>query len=47
MTLKLNKRSFSRYDTSKKEWVADSGAYGILAGASSSDIRLTEEIILK
>lgn len=47
ITLKLNKRSFSRYDASKKEWVADPGAYGIMAGASSSDIRLTGEIILK
>lgn len=46
VTIKLNKRSFSRYDVAKKDWVADPGKYGILLGTSSFDIKLTGEINL-
>jgi len=40
ITLKLNKRSFSRYDSGIKDWVVDPGNYQILVGSSSADIRL-------
>ncbi|HLO89567.1 MAG TPA: glycoside hydrolase family 3 C-terminal domain-containing protein [Lentimicrobium sp.] len=46
VTMTLNKRSFCRYDTSKKDWIADPGKYGVLIGASSADVKLTGEIIL-
>ena len=37
----LNSRSFSFYDPEKKSWVAESGAYKLLVGSSSRDIRAT------
>lgn len=46
VTLKLNKRSFSRFDVNKKDWVIDPGRYEVLVGASSSDIKITGEIVL-
>ena len=42
----LDKRSFAWYSTELHDWYAASGEYEILIGASSRDIRLTEEIRL-
>jgi beta-glucosidase len=36
----LDRSALSYFDPSKKEWVAESGAFKVLAGASSRDIRL-------
>ena len=36
---KLDKRSFAFYDIGKKQWVAETGEYELLAGSSSRDIR--------
>lgn len=44
VTLKLNKRSFSRYDPATKEWVIDKGKYGILLGTSSKNIMAEGEV---
>ena len=38
--MELNDRSFSWYNTEKKDWFAANGVYDILIGASSRDIRL-------
>ena len=38
VTLKFNKRSFSRYDTEKHDWVVDPGLYTLTAGRSSTDL---------
>ena len=38
VTLKFNKRSFSRYDTEKQDWVVDPGLYTLKAGRSSTDL---------
>jgi beta-glucosidase len=40
ITVYLNQRSFSHFDVSQGAWVADSGAFNILVGASSQDVRL-------
>ncbi len=42
----LDKRSFAYYNTAAKDWCVESGAYQLLIGASSADIRLTAEINL-
>lgn len=44
-TLKLKDLSF--WDVKTHEWVAEQGMYKILIGASSADIRLTEEVNYK
>ena len=36
----LDRNAFAHYDPDKKGWVADKGAYKILVGSSSRDIRL-------
>jgi beta-glucosidase len=41
LTLTLDKRSFSWYNTGIHDWYAATGDYGILVGSSSRDIRLT------
>lgn len=46
VTMTLDKRSFAWYSTELHDWYAASGEYEILIGASSRDIRLTEEIRL-
>ena len=43
VTMTLDKRSFAWYSTELHDWYAASGEYEILIGASSRDIRLTEE----
>jgi beta-glucosidase len=46
ITVKLNDRSFSYYDVSKKAWVAEPGDFGILVGSSSAKIELTGKTTL-
>lgn len=36
----LDRNAFAHYDPDKKGWMADPGAYKILVGSSSRDIRL-------
>jgi len=43
----LNYKDFAYYNTNLNDWMAEDGSYTIYAGASSSDIRLTQDIILK
>ncbi|HLN53536.1 MAG TPA: glycoside hydrolase family 3 C-terminal domain-containing protein [Lentimicrobium sp.] len=38
VTLKFNKRSFSRWDPAKKEWVVDPGQYTLTAGKSAAEL---------
>jgi beta-glucosidase len=45
VTLGLNDRSFAYYNTGSKEWVVEPGAYEVLIGASSQDIRLKGEVM--
>ena len=40
VSVELNPRSFAYYSTEKHGWVAEAGAFQILVGASSRDIRL-------
>ena len=40
VTIKLDSRAFSYYNTNLEEWHVESGIYDILVGASSQDIRL-------
>lgn len=46
VTMTLDKRSFAWYSTDLHDWYAASGEYEILIGASSRDIRLTENVHL-
>jgi beta-glucosidase len=43
----LTRKDFSFYDTTSKQWVAESGAFNILVGRSSRDIRVKSEVILE
>lgn len=47
LTFLLKTRSFAYYDVLSNGWKAEPGTFEILAGSSSSDIRLTTEIELK
>jgi beta-glucosidase len=42
----LDRNAFAYYDPDKKAWVADKGAYKILVGSSSRDLRLDGEFKL-
>ncbi|MEN8202241.1 MAG: glycoside hydrolase family 3 C-terminal domain-containing protein [Bacteroidota bacterium] len=46
VTIYLDRRVFSFYDDISKKWVLEPGAFEILAGASSKDIRLKQKIQL-
>jgi beta-glucosidase len=46
VTLTLDRRAFSYYDVTKKDWNADAGDFTILVGASSDDIRLRSKYTL-
>jgi beta-glucosidase len=46
VSVKLDRRAFSYYDTSKHAWYAPAGEYGVLVGSSSADIRLKGNYIL-
>ena len=41
VTLELDERALSFYDDAKPGWVAEAGAFTVLVGASSRDIRCT------
>ena len=43
----LQKKDFSFWDTNTKDWKAEQGAFVILAGSSSRDIKLKKEITLE
>ncbi len=45
-SITLDRNAFAHYDADKKGWVADKGAYKILVGSSSRDIRLDGEFHL-
>jgi beta-glucosidase len=47
ITLTLNARDLSSFNTASSAWIADAGKYQVLIGASSSDIRLTGAFNLK
>jgi beta-glucosidase len=47
ITLNLNARDLSSFNTAASAWVADAGKYEVLIGASSSDIKLTGSFNLK
>jgi len=44
LTIDLNKRAFAYYNTKIKDWHVESGAYEILVGTSSDDIRLSTQV---
>ena len=44
--LTLDRRAFAFYDPDRKDWVVEPGAFEILAGASSRDIRAQTSITL-
>lgn len=44
ITLTLNERAFSFYNTATNDWCKLSGEYELLVGASSRDIRLSEKL---
>lgn len=41
---RLDRRAFAYWDETEHRWRVDSGKFGVLIGASSEDIRLSEEI---
>ncbi len=45
-TLTLDRRSFAFFDIDTSDWVIEPGAFELLLGASSTDIRLSAEITL-
>ncbi|MEN8191413.1 MAG: glycoside hydrolase family 3 C-terminal domain-containing protein [Bacteroidota bacterium] len=47
VTMKITKEDLSFYDVEKKQWVAEPGEFEVLVGASSIDIRVTENFELK
>ncbi len=47
VTFELEKEDFAYYNTMLHQWVAEAGNYEILVGASSRDIRLSEEFQAK
>ncbi len=47
VTMKIDKSALSFYDVDAKKWVAESGKFEVLVGASSRDIRLKKEFKLK
>lgn len=47
ITVKLDYRSFAYYNVSLKKWYVENGAFEVLVGASSADIRLSERITVE
>ena len=47
VTVTLDDRAFSHYDTNQNDWLMESGNYEILVASSSEDIRLSEKITVK
>ncbi len=46
-TIELDEHAFAYYNIDLNKWVVEDGKYEILVGASSRDIRLSEEITIK
>jgi beta-glucosidase len=46
ISLPLEQRAFAFYSPEQKSWVAEKGAFKILAGSSSRDLRLQDEFKL-
>ena len=46
VNLTLDPRAFSFYDVRKHDWSAEPGAFSILVGSSSADIKLQGEFLL-
>lgn len=46
ITINLDENAFSYYDDLKHAWVLEPGAFDILLGSSSRDIRLTQKVTL-
>ena len=46
VTLTLNRRAFSFYDVTKKDWTADAGEFTILVGGSSDNIQVRDKFTL-
>ena len=46
VSVTLDRNAFAHYDPDKKGWVADKGAYKILVGSSSRDLRLNSKFEL-
>ena len=46
VSVALDRRAFSYYDTLKKNWSADPGSFGILVGSSSDTIELQGTFVL-
>ena len=44
VTVELGKRAFAYYNVNIGDWHVETGAFEILVGASSRDIRLTETV---
>jgi beta-glucosidase len=47
VTVKLDRRAFSYYDTNLKQWQIDPGEFGILVGQSVEEIKLQGKLVLK
>ncbi len=47
VTIELNKRAFAYYNITIADWHVEEGSYQILVGASSRDIRLSEEVFVE
>ena len=47
ISITLGKRAFAFWNVNANDWTVESGAFEILIGASSADIRLTAEINIK
>ncbi len=47
ISFKLDKRAFAYYETAISDWFVESGEFEILAGASSSDIRLKKTVYVE
>lgn len=46
VSMTLNRRAFAYYDVNDRDWQVDSGVYAIQIGASSRDIRLTQNVTI-
>jgi len=44
VSLTLEPRAFAYWDDAKKQWAVEAGAYEVMAGASSADVRLRRKI---
>jgi beta-glucosidase len=47
VTIKLSEKDFAFWDVNQHNWKAEPGAYKIMIGAASNDIRQTIEVVMK